>query len=105
MLDLREAFLELRMGRRSPLFVEMTWLDEINDRDFHAEQLVDFLVPFNGHVRINILPLNPGRTGLHPSSPERGVSFCQILRNQGYFCALRRARGVDQAAACGQLAV
>jgi 23S rRNA (adenine2503-C2)-methyltransferase len=97
--ELRDAFIE----RGSSLFVEVALMERVNDEGHHADAMAAFLEPLTGPVRVNLLPLNPGREGLEPSSPARAVAFRQRLRERGYFCAIRRPRGLDARAACGQL--
>lgn len=104
MADLRQAFLEVVRAKRQPVFVEMTLIKDQNDGDAEARALAEFLQPFQPDVRVNLLPMNPGRTGLVASDPERAVRFRQLLRSRGYFCAIRHPRGAEQNAACGQLA-
>lgn len=103
-LELRAAFLE-RLDAGETLFVEVALVDGLNDAPEHAEELARFLRPFLPGVRVNLLPMNPGRPGLLPSPPQRVVAFRQRLRAHGYFCAAREPRGVELGAACGQLAV
>lgn len=98
--ELRRAFIE----RGSGLFVEVTLMEGLNDELDHARAMAEFLGEFTEPVRVNLLPMNAGREGLAPSSHERAVEFRQHLRDRGYFCAIRRPRGVDASAACGQLA-
>ena len=96
---LRRAFIE----RGSSLFVEVTLIDGVNDEPHHADELAEFLKPFTAPVRMNLLPMNAGREGLEPSSEPRAIAFRQRVRDRGFFCAIRRPRGSDVSAACGQL--
>ena len=105
MVSLRDAFIEVLEARGETLFVEMALIDGVNDEDEHALALAAFLKPCPGDVRVNLLPLNEGRENLKPSSPERVDRFAEVLREQGYFCTVRRSRGPELKAACGQLAV
>jgi len=100
-VELRRAFVE----RGSSLFVEMTLMEGVNDEPHHADELAEFLKPFQAPVRVNLLPMNAGREGLQPSTEERAIAFRQRVRDRGFFCAIRRPRGPDVSAACGQLAV
>ena len=100
-VDLRRAFIE----RGASLFVEVTLMEGVNDEPRHADELAEFLKPFTAPVRVNLLPMNVGREGLEPSSEPRAVAFRQRVRDRGFFCAIRRPRGLDASAACGQLAV
>jgi 23S rRNA (adenine2503-C2)-methyltransferase len=55
---------------------------------------------------VNILPLHPGGApDLVPTPAERIRSFAGRLRNQGVQATVRRSRGLDIDAACGQLRV
>ena len=100
-VELRRAFIE----RGSSLFVEITLMEGVNDKPHHADELVEFLKPFPAPVRVNLLPMNAGREGLEPSSEPRAIGFRQRVREHGFFCAIRRPRGLDASAVCGQLAV
>ncbi len=55
---------------------------------------------------INLLPLHPGGApGLTPTAPARIREFADRLRHQGVEAVVRRSRGLDISAACGQLRV
>ena len=55
---------------------------------------------------VNILPLHPGGApDLTPTTGERIRAFAARLRNQGIEATVRRSRGLDIDAACGQLRV
>lgn len=75
-----------------------------NDRASDADQLAKLARRLDAHV--NLLPLHPGGSpGLAPSPPERIRVFANRLRNQGVEAVVRRSRGLDIDAACGQLYV
>jgi 23S rRNA (adenine2503-C2)-methyltransferase len=92
-----------RLGRRHPIFFEYTLLAGVNDSSDEAKRLVELLrgVP----AKVNLIPVNP-----HPGSPYRAPSpevaerFMAVLANAGLTVTLRKSRGADIAAACGQLA-
>jgi 23S rRNA (adenine2503-C2)-methyltransferase len=102
---LRQAFLDRLSETGGSLFVEMTLMDGVNDALHHADELTLFLAPFSPSVRVNLLPMNAGREGLRASPEPRVVAFRQRLRDRGVFCAIRRPRGVEASAACGQLVI
>lgn len=102
--DLRAAFVDVMRQRRAILFIEMTLIAGVNDSIDHAEALRRFIAPFQPAVRVNLLPLNAGRAGLDPTPAERVAAYQQHLRDHDTFCAIRRPRGADTSAACGQLA-
>lgn len=102
---LRQAFLDRFAETGGSLFVEMTLMDRVNDALHDADELIDFLAPFSNPVRVNLLPMNPGPEGYRASSEPRVAAFQKRLRDEGLFCAVRRPRGVEKSAACGQLAI
>jgi len=55
---------------------------------------------------VNLLPLHPGGApDLSPSSRAQMLEFERRLKQQGVEAVLRRSRGLDISAACGQLRV
>jgi 23S rRNA (adenine2503-C2)-methyltransferase len=55
---------------------------------------------------VNLLPLHPGGApGLTPTPPARIRAFAEQLASAGVEAVVRRSRGLDIAAACGQLRV
>jgi 23S rRNA (adenine2503-C2)-methyltransferase len=82
---------------------EYVMIDAINDTSHDAAALADLLHGRLAHV--NLIPMNPvAHTPWRPSSSERTEVFATILRNAGIETTVRRNRGVDIGAACGQLA-
>lgn len=85
---------------------EYVLLDGVNDSDEHARQLANLL---NRHglsrVKVNLIPHNAADPlPYHAPSAERVESFKRILEGKGVSAFVRRARGRDIYAACGQLA-
>lgn len=75
-----------------------------NDRDADADELARLAGRLHAHV--NLLPLHPGgEPGLAPSPPGRIGAFAERLGARGVHATVRRSRGLDIAAACGQLRV
>ncbi len=75
-----------------------------NDTDRDADDLAK-LARKTGAL-VNLLPLHPGGApGLTPTSPARIRAFADRLKNQGIEAVVRRSRGLDISAACGQLRV
>ncbi len=73
-----------------------------NDRDSDADALAR-LARESGAL-VNLLPLHPGgEDGLIASSPARIAAFAERLQSQGVEAVVRRSRGLDIDAACGQL--
>jgi len=100
------ATLEVCSHRRQPLFVEITLLDGVNDGVHHARQTADLFASTDVEVRFNLLPMNPVAGRPYGASPQAvAEAYAEVLRSHGFFTQLRRARGQDARAACGQLAV
>lgn len=75
-----------------------------NDRDDDASALIALARKLHAHV--NLLPLHPGgAAGLVPTSVRRINEFRDLLLEGGVEAVVRRSRGLDIDAACGQLAV
>jgi len=91
-------------GRR--VTFEVACIEGVNDRLEHADALGELLRawPGVGGAHVNLIPLNPtaGFPGHTPSGP-RMRAFAERLRAAGVHATVRRNRGVDIDAACGQL--
>jgi 23S rRNA (adenine2503-C2)-methyltransferase len=78
-------------------------LDGVNDSDIQAKELVRLLA--NIKCKINLIPFNPfPESGLKRSTAQRVHAFASILLDAGMVATVRKTRGDDIAAACGQLA-
>lgn len=88
---------------RDFLTFEYCMLDGVNDSDQHAYELIDLLRPIK--CKLNLIPFNPfPDSGLKKSPKERVQKFAQILMDAKIVTTVRKTRGDDIAAACGQLA-
>jgi 23S rRNA (adenine2503-C2)-methyltransferase len=84
---------------------EYVMLDGVNDTDEHARQLANLLNRHELRAKVNLIPHNPADPlPYQPSPPERVESFKAILEAKGVHAFVRRPRGRDIYAACGQLA-
>ena len=102
--ELRDWFMKA-LGNR-PLFVECVLIDGLNDSEEDMRKCADLFRNVPQEIRINLLPLNTiDRSDLRPSPMSKVLAFRDGLRNEGYFCMVRRPRGEEDRAACGQLAV
>ena len=82
---------------------EYVMLDGINDQPAHARALMRLLEGMP--AKINLIPFNPFPNTRYRRSPMDVIErFQALLMNAGYVTTLRRTRGDDIAAACGQLA-
>jgi len=84
---------------------EYVMLDGVNDADEQARQLANLLNRHQLRAKVNLIPHNPADPlPYRPSPPERVERFKQILEAKGVHAFVRRPRGRDIYAACGQLA-
>ena len=84
---------------------EYVLLDGVNDTDEHARQLANLLNRHELHAKVNLIPHNPAdELPYRPSPEERVEAFKAILESKGVRAFVRRPRGRDIYAACGQLA-
>ena len=83
------------------LTFEYVLLDGVNDSDADARRVVKLLAHLN--AKVNLIALNPG-PGIPYATPlpERVAGFQAIVR-RGLPCFVRKPRGLDIYAACGQL--
>jgi 23S rRNA (adenine2503-C2)-methyltransferase len=83
---------------------EYVMLNEVNDHEKHAKELIDLINKFNLNVKINLIPFNPwDGCGYGRSGNNRIENFQKILKNAGLISPIRKTRGDDVMAACGQL--
>lgn len=81
---------------------EYVMLGGVNDQPQHAAQLAALARDCRAFV--NLIPLHPGGSmGFTPSPAPVISAFARGLRDRGVETAIRRSRGLDIAAACGQL--
>lgn len=76
-----------------------------NDRPGDSEKLARLLAPLGRGVKVNLIPFNPfDESGFERPDPERVEALHRALRHRGVDAFIRRPRGDDILAACGQLA-
>jgi 23S rRNA (adenine2503-C2)-methyltransferase len=84
---------------------EYCMLDGVNDSDAQARELLALVAASGVACKFNLIPFNPfPESGLKRSSNERIVSFLRVLQDGGAVATVRKTRGDDIDAACGQLA-
>ncbi|HEY6158134.1 MAG TPA: 23S rRNA (adenine(2503)-C(2))-methyltransferase RlmN [Gemmatimonadales bacterium] len=89
---------------RRRVTLEYVLIGGTNDALEHADRLAQLARPLGALV--NLLPLHPGGApGLTPSPRAQMLAFERRLRRRGVEAVLRRSRGLDISAACGQLRV
>ncbi|MGH9972119.1 MAG: 23S rRNA (adenine(2503)-C(2))-methyltransferase RlmN [Pyrinomonadaceae bacterium] len=93
----------LKRGERFTF--EYVMLEGVNDSDEHARQLANLLNHHQMRAKVNLIPHNPADPlPYRPSSTERIEGFRVILGSKGVHTFVRKPRGRDIYAACGQLA-
>lgn len=84
---------------------EYCMLDGVNDQIGHARQLVELVGRAAIRCKFNLIPFNPfPASGLLRSAHDQILAFAQVLGAAGIVTTVRKTRGDDIAAACGQLA-
>jgi len=92
-----------RQAKNRRLSFEWALIDSVNDGDADADELAAMAHPLAAHV--NLIPLNPTPGYLTRGTPPSRVrAFRDRLRAHGVNATVRRNRGTDIDAACGQLA-
>lgn len=83
---------------------EYVMLGGVNDQEVHMLQLAQLAKHCGAFV--NLIPLHPGGArGFRATPSDEIARFARELRDQGVEVAIRKSRGVDISAACGQLRV
>jgi 23S rRNA (adenine2503-C2)-methyltransferase len=99
--DLLDACRAYPLRPWEKLTFEYVLLRGVNDSDADARRVVKLLANLN--CKVNLIALNPGpEIPYETPEPERVASFQEIVR-RGIPCFVRKPRGLDVYAACGQL--
>jgi 23S rRNA (adenine2503-C2)-methyltransferase len=102
--DILEACRRFPLKKRSRITFEYVLLDGVNDTPEDARRLVRLVSGIK--AKVNLIPLNPA-PGIPYNRPsdERVDRFAQILADRHITVSVRKSRGRDIRAACGQLIV
>ena len=101
--ELTDALRRYPMPKRQRITIEYTLIKGENDSMRDANGLVDLLrgIP----VKVNLIPMNPiSASDLQAPDSSRVIRFQEQLTRRGLSVFVRKTRGGDVAAACGQLA-
>lgn len=101
---LMDALRAYPLPKRRRITIEYTLVAGRNDSVAEAQKLAKLLrgIP----VKINLIPMNPiEASALGPPDLTSVLQFQQVVCDAGYSCFIRRRRGDDVSAACGQLAL
>lgn len=98
----------LEHAPRDFITFEYCMLDGVNDQPEHAFQLIELVRRHAGKgvwCKFNLIPFNPfPASGLLRSPPQQVAAFSKLLSDAGIVTTVRKTRGDDIDAACGQLA-
>jgi 23S rRNA (adenine2503-C2)-methyltransferase len=100
--ELLDACRDFPLPNRRRITFEYILIDGVNDRDRDARNLVRLLsgVP----AKVNLIPLNATpELGMNPSPEERILRFQELLVARHFTAIIRKSKGQDILAACGQL--
>lgn len=101
---LMQALRDYPLPHRRRITIEYTLVAGKNDAPDEARKLVKLLRGLS--VKVNLIPMNPIEAStLGPPNLTGVLAFQRILVDAGYPCFIRRRRGDDVSAACGQLAL
>jgi 23S rRNA (adenine2503-C2)-methyltransferase len=101
---LMEALRAYPLPRRRRITIEYTLVAGRNDAPGEAKRLSSLLRGLP--VKVNLIPMNPiEASSLGPPDLAGVLLFQRVLCDAGYSCFIRRRRGDDVSAACGQLAL
>jgi len=93
----------LEVAPRDFITFEYVMLKGVNDAPDHARELARLLAETPS--KVNLIPFNPfPESGFERSDMDRVKRFQRILLDAGYIATIRKTRGDDIDAACGQLA-
>jgi 23S rRNA (adenine2503-C2)-methyltransferase len=100
--DLIATLKQLELRPRERVTIEYILIKGVNDRLEHARQLVRLLSHLK--CKINLIAYNPGPgIAFEKPDPDDVIAFEELLRKKGFTVTLRKSKGQDIAAACGQL--
>ncbi len=102
--DLLDALRRFPLEPRRRITFEYILIQDVNDSLAQADQLAGLLQGFA--CKINLIPTNPDAVlgpMMIPSTPTQTAAFQERLYRHGYTATVRKTRGDDVSAACGQL--
>lgn len=99
---LMDALKSLKLPPRAMITIEYVLLGGVNDTIADAKRLAKLLAGLK--AKINLIPFNPhGDDSYRAPSPEAVKAFQTLLLEKNFIAVLRKSRGGDILAACGQL--
>lgn len=100
--ELLAAIRRFPLPTRKRVLLEYVLLDGVNDSSADARELVKIARSIS--AKVNLIPFNsfPGAP-FRPSGPKATAAFQQVLWDHGMMAIIRKSRGDEHLAACGQL--
>lgn len=103
--ELMRALQSYPLRDREKITFEYVMLDGVNDSDEDARRLAKLVHQYHLKAKVNLIPHNPApELPFHASPMGQILKFQNILNDNGVDAFIRRPRGQDISAACGQLA-
>jgi 23S rRNA (adenine2503-C2)-methyltransferase len=100
--EVLDALRKYPLPKRRRITIEYTLLAGVNDELSHARELAKVLRGIR--VKVNLIPMNPViGAAFQPPTEARVQAFRELLANEGLSAFVRKQRGDDVDAACGQL--
>ena len=98
-----EKYLEINNRK---IFLEYIMLDDINDNEYDANKLIEFVkvIRKNYLIHINLIKYNSTFKNFNSSKKEKIIKFEHYLLREGISVTMRKSMGEDINGACGQLA-
>lgn len=97
-----DAVKNFPIDMRKRVMFEYLMLKDINDDISSAKKLVKLLSEIK--AKVNLIFFNPYPNSIFQRPNEKDVeAFCSYLNNHGLLCTIRKSKGLDISAACGQL--
>lgn len=93
----------MHANKRNRVTFEYVLLHSVNDSPQQAKELISLLAPIR--CKLNIIPCNRNNLGYLPPTQDQIDRFAKILMDAPFAVTVRKNRGEDITAACGQLAV
>jgi len=86
------------------IFFEYVMLNNVNDSETNAKELVNLIKKYNINCKVNLIPFNGWEgSGYKNSSMNNIQKFREILQKNNLITTIRKTRGDDVMGACGQL--
>ncbi len=99
--ELMKAVKSFPVKARRRITFEYVLIEDVNDTPEDADRLAAILKGLPS--KVNLIPCNENRSGLKAPSPARIEAFQNALFEKGVLTTLRKSRGQEIGAACGQL--